>query len=70
MIIIVKSCKKYKKYKKYKNGEVISRISMKHQFNVIEQPSYTVMVASKFEEHTRIEKHLSRSILLFKSMGL
>jgi len=31
------------------------RISTKHQLYMIEQPSYTVVVASRFEKHTRIE---------------
>ena len=33
----------------------ILRISTKHQFYMIEQPSHTVVVASRFEEHTRTE---------------
>src|SRR5258708_3409161 len=36
-------------------GPIILRISTKHQFYMIEQPSHTVVVASRFEEHIRIE---------------
>jgi len=49
----VKSYESIKSTKSVKS--IILRISMKHQFYMIEQPSHTVMVASRFEEHTKIE---------------